>query len=205
MAPKFDHMPSPRIELKISVPKDLSTPETYFGHRTETGSASLNYNIVVRLEAGLPSGGYLRRFPFALAVPPRRLALVEAYLRVALFAVLLSLPLSPSLSPVRNRVKKTKAINHLRSKSSPTVYTAVQRSLIDLIEAGPASLPPSEDEQRGYYYGLPSRPRLVPVRDRVEKTKAVNHSRSKSSPAVRAAVQRSLIDFNKALTGLGAY
>ncbi|KPM34786.1 hypothetical protein AK830_g11792 [Neonectria ditissima] len=32
---------------------------------------------------------------------------------------------------------------------------------MDVIEAPPAPLPPSEDEQKGYYYGLPSQPRLV--------------------------------------------
>ncbi|KAM0413566.1 hypothetical protein ACHAPT_013657, partial [Fusarium lateritium] len=42
---------SPRLELKVMVPKDLSTPTTYFGPKMEPPSASLNHHINIRLEA----------------------------------------------------------------------------------------------------------------------------------------------------------
>lgn len=42
---------SPRLELKFQVPKAVNTPATYFGPKLETGAASANYNIIVKLDA----------------------------------------------------------------------------------------------------------------------------------------------------------
>ncbi|KAH7128951.1 hypothetical protein EDB81DRAFT_888726 [Dactylonectria macrodidyma] len=42
---------SPRLELKMTVPKDASTPATYFGPKMETGPAASTFIIVIRLEA----------------------------------------------------------------------------------------------------------------------------------------------------------
>ncbi|KAM0414627.1 hypothetical protein ACHAPT_013530 [Fusarium lateritium] len=67
----LDYDSSPRLELKILVPKDSDTPATYFGPGLETGQRSLNYVINVNLEAGSIRTLKWKRFPATdIDLPP---------------------------------------------------------------------------------------------------------------------------------------